>query len=158
MEETFDLRQFDVFTTTNPYILDIEKRYRTQMNYQLTSFENEYLLKNFKYTPFEFETLKVDIGEITTERLKKDFGLSTVKPQAALDAIVGETKDWYHVRFKVRHHKHIYFWLYKSEVGDIYEQIYTRFVIDVTGLNKKFKYTLDPHQITGAQFLLYNEK
>ena len=156
--EDFDLRQLNNYTGNNPYILQLEKKYMTDPNFKPNSFENEYLIKNFKFQPYHFDILTVDIGEKTKERLKKDFGLEKVKQQAHLDSIVGETDEWYHVCCTVKNDRKVYFWVYKEEVGDLYKKNYTRFPVDFELLNNYFKHTLYEWQESGVQFLLYNEK
>jgi len=156
--EEFDLRQLSSYTGDNPFIHQIEKKYHTIPYFKPSEFENQYLIKNFRFTPFNFELLSTDIGEKTKQKLKEEFNREEVKSQAYIDSIVGETDEWYHVCCKVKDNKKIYFWVAKEEVGDLYKKNYTRFPVDFELLNNYFKHNLFEWQESGVQFLLYNKK
>jgi SNF2 family DNA or RNA helicase len=156
--EDFNLQLLGNYKGNNPYINTLRKKYLSNPNYKPNVFENEYLIKNFRFEEYKFDLLTTDIGEKTKEKLKKDFNIEEVKPQAQLDSIVGETDEWYHVCCTVKNNKKVYFWVSKEEVGDLYKQNYTRFPVDFDLLNKYFKHTLYDWQESGVQFLLYNKK
>lgn len=156
--EEFNLTQLNNYVGDNPFILEIEKKYRTCKNYTPTPFENEYLIKNFKLHPHEFKLLEVEIGDKTKERIKLEYNIDKVSPIVKLDSIVGETDEWYHVKCTMSGGREVYFWLYKKEVGNLYEKNYTRISVDFDSLNRYFEYTLYDYQETGVQFLLHNKR
>ena len=162
---SFNTLQLDTYAGSNPYILNIEKKYRSSPNYTLTPFENEYLLRNFMVMPYKFNKLTVEVGEVSRKYIYSTFDEyiadgtfpSDKKPKQidsiSFDSIIGETDEWYHVKYGI-----YYFWLFKSEVGDLYEKVCNSFSVDFNILEKDFTYSLHPHQRTGVQFLLYHKK
>lgn len=156
--ETFNIKQLDYYNGDNPFIKQIEVKYHNDPNFKLSEFENEYLLKNFKYKPYEFKLMDVKIGEKTKNKIKETFKIDKVKSNAYINAIIGETDELYHVKCDLKNGKTIYYWMYKDEVGDIYKQNYTRFPVDFEKLNKLFLHELFDYQESGVQFLLHNKK
>jgi SWI/SNF-related matrix-associated actin-dependent regulator 1 of chromatin subfamily A len=155
----FNIKELLSYTDDNPFILEIEKKYRTERDFELSDFENEYLIKNYKFKPYEFSTLTIEVGKITEERIKNDFNLDRPAPKVTINGIVGETDEWYHVRYKKSPNNYTYFWIYREEVGDLYEKIYTRYPVDFEELNKNFsKGKLFEHQESAVQFLLHQKK
>jgi hypothetical protein len=150
----FNIKELLSYIGDNPFILEIEQRFRTEKGFELSEFENEYLIKNYKFKPYEFSPLTIDIGNISEERLKRDFNLNRPVPKATINAIIGETDEWYHVRYKKSSDSYTYFWLFKEEVGDLYEKIYIKYPVDFEELNKNFsKGKLFDHQESAVQFL-----
>lgn len=155
----FQLKELLQYSGNNPFIIQLEKKYRIDFNYELSEFENEYLLKNFKFSPFGFKDITLEVGSKTEEKIKKDFNLDRPVKNVTINAIVGETDEWYHVLFKKIGSSPVYFWLYKEEVGDLYEKNYSRYPVNFEELNSNFsKGNLYEHQENAVKFLLHNEK
>lgn len=143
----------------NPFIMDLEKKFRFDYNCEFTDFENEYLIKNFKFKPYNFSDLTIEIGKKTETRLKQQLSIEKPIPKVRLNSILGETDEWYHVSYTDLSNKTTYFWVSREEIGDLYEKVYSRFPLDVDKLNEQFSKTkLYDHQVLAVKFLLYNKK
>lgn len=154
----FNTKELYQYIENNPFILEVEKKYRESGDYTLTEFENEYLLKNFKFKPYEFKNLTLEVGKITEKRIQTDFNLERPIKEVTINTIVGETDEWYHVSFR-NNDKQTYFWLSKEEVGDLYEKNYSRFPVDFEKLELNFaNKSLYDHQKLAVQFLLHNQQ
>lgn len=140
----------------SPVIKNLLREYQNNPSRELTSFENEYLIKNFRFKPFEFGKLTLEVGKKTEERIQKEFNISREVDVVKVNTLHGETDEFYHVSYKTKNNE-TFFWLYKDEIGDLYEKINLHRVdVNVDELNEQFEYTLKNHQITGVAFLKNN--
>jgi SNF2 family DNA or RNA helicase len=154
----FKINQLQTYGGNNPFILNLENKYRRGLLKELTPFENEYLLKNLKFSPYDVETLVVKVGEKTAKKLKSDFSLDREVSEVKINQILGETDEFYHVSYYTGS-RNMDFWLYKDEVGDLYEQNYIRLEINFEELNSKFTTSnLLKHQESAVQFLLFHQR
>lgn len=150
----FDTQLLYDYTGDNPFIKKLHDNYCVNSNLKLSDFQNEYLIKNFRYEGYSFDKLNVKVGDITENRIKKDFNLNRPIPEVTIDKIVGETDEWYHVKGNST-----YFWLNKSEVGDLYKLVYMQTHVNVDELNKHLHpKSLFKHQEEGVRFLVNQKK
>jgi SNF2 family DNA or RNA helicase len=155
----FNIGELYQYIGENPFILEVEKKYRENSFYELTPLENEYLIKNFKFKPYEFSTISVEVGKITEERLQKEYNLDRPVPKVTINTIVGETDDWYHVAYRKIGSNPLFFWISKEGISDLYEKVYGTYPVDLEKLNAQFsKGNLYDHQEYAVKFLLFNKK
>lgn len=155
----FDTKQFATYEGENPFILQLIEKFSNDMNFNLTAFENEYLVNNFKYCGYVFPRMQINVGTITEKRIQNEFTLNRAVPHIHADTLVGETEEWYHVSCLTQKGT-IYFWLFKAEIGNLYELVYTRnSQIVFESLNAKFNgKNLMTHQERAVDFLAYHKR
>jgi SWI/SNF-related matrix-associated actin-dependent regulator 1 of chromatin subfamily A len=130
--------------------------------FEMTDFENELLLKNYKFEGHFFRERRwYEIGEKTGKYLKEKFNIKDRTPDKVLvDGIIAETDEKYLLMSKTpKQGKYIYFWVYKDEIGDLYQKQWEQHEVDFDSINKLNTkgYSLYPFQEKGVQFL-YHEK
>lgn len=154
----FDENQLLKYNGVNPFIIELkQKTLDSSKPFVLSEFENEYLINNFRYCGYSFEKMKISVGKITEARIQKEFNVSREISEILMDCIVGETEQWYHVSSPSPNGR-VYMWLYKEEVGNLYEKVYTNHYVDFEPLDSLFGLKLKDHQKIGIQFLSYNPK
>lgn len=124
-------------------------------SFKLTDFENELLLKNYKFEGHFFKNPKTyKIGEKSGIELSKQFNLSRIPTEIFVEGIIAETDSKY-----LLYGKNISYWVYKEDVEDLYKTQWNEIQLDITTLNslnlKKFE--LFPFQIEGVKFLCYEK-
>ena len=125
-------------------------------DFELSDFENELLIKNFKFEGHFFKKGKwYNIGEKTGASLNKEFSLGNRIPDKIfVEAIIAETSEKYYCYGKNR-----FFWAYKEDIGNIYEMQWETEQIDIEYLNSlNLKgFDLYPFQERGIKFLLHEK-
>lgn len=139
------------------FIKRVANGFRSTSSFSLTEYENEYLIKNFRYKGFRFDSIKVKVGKKTVDRIHKEFNITRKISVIPCDEIAGETEHWYHVSRPTQTGRQ-YVWFHKDDVGDLYEQVYMSEEIDFVALEKQFLFELYEHQKKGIHFLNYNKK
>lgn len=153
----FNTKELSKYNGHNPLILQIRQRYINSNDFSLTSFENEYLIRNFRFSGYDFKRIKISLNPEgkTAKRIKSEYNLDKIVDSTSLDTIIGETSDLYHVSCRMAK-EIIYFWLYKDEIGDLYEIINNmNMPIDVEYINGMMDgKRLKQHQVDGTSFLV----
>jgi len=123
------------------------------MEYNLPEFENEYLVRNFRYAGYKFnQSQTVNISKNNEDYLKTQYKITddreikTVK----IDKLLGETLDYYHCLFGSSD----FFLLKKGMESPVYEY-WKSYELDVDKLNKldtsetwvENNHKYKPHQI-----------
>ena len=155
----FEIEQLSDYIGDNPFIKKLHNKYCIEGSIVLTPFENEYLIKNFRFCGYEFHRFTVQVGKLTEKRIQEDYNLNRAVPETQIDTIVAETDEWYHASCRTASGR-IYFWLFKEEVGDLYEQVYTvNSKVDFEELNGQLiGKSLYEHQEKGVQYLVHQKK
>jgi SNF2 family DNA or RNA helicase len=156
---SFDTKQFATYDGENPFILQLIERFSNDINFNLTMFENEYLVNNFKYSGYGFPRMQINVGSATEKRIQKEFALDRAVPHVYVDTLIGETEEWYHTSCRTQKGL-VYFWLFKVEIGNLYELVYTHnSQIDFEALNAQFNgKNLMTHQERAVDFLAYHKR
>lgn len=127
----------------------------------LNEEQNEYLIKNFQYSPFIFDTpLKIKVGKINEDFLNKQFNTNKSFDEITIEALAGETDKHFHFLYKKQD-----FFLKKSDEA-LKHPIYS--LIDSTNFDENYYnnlcqwpewknkgYKLTSHQIFGIKSILH---
>jgi SNF2 family DNA or RNA helicase len=122
-------------------------------DFTLNSFENEYLLFNFRFTPINISH-SINIWGENKTLIKNHFNTDKEVDNVKIDAFLGETNEYFHLKYK----KHNFF-LYKKYCEHPINKLWQNIDLDVERLNNLHKkYDLMPHQIDAVKFLSYHKK
>lgn len=133
----------------NPFIVYLKDQVQKR---RLSSFEEEYILKNHNYSGYKFyDVIKLVVGRRNMDYLNKQFNTDKEFQEISVEKIIGETSEIYHFSYKNKS-----FFVYKDDCEHpLKKEVQSvQFNPDVFDNNNKWGRKLYPHQIEGVKFMM----